>query len=77
MSETLGINQSAYGKLERGVTQITIERLEQIARIFKISITDILNHHIRNTEESEGNYKVRFSELSEQVKILSKTVDNL
>jgi transcriptional regulator with XRE-family HTH domain len=37
------MNQSGYAKLEKGGTQITIERLQQIAEIFEVDLIDIIN----------------------------------
>jgi transcriptional regulator with XRE-family HTH domain len=42
MSEMLGLSQNAYSKIENGTTELTIERLEQIAAIFGFKAIDIL-----------------------------------
>ncbi|TAF97114.1 MAG: helix-turn-helix domain-containing protein [Cytophagia bacterium] len=44
MAEKLNMTQSNYTKLERGLTQITIERLEEIAVVFEMSIWSIVNY---------------------------------
>jgi len=36
----LGINQNTYSKLESGQTQITIKRLEQLSKVYKVALTD-------------------------------------
>ncbi len=38
MADELGITKGAYSKIERGVTAISVDRLEQIANILKVAI---------------------------------------
>lgn len=40
MAEKLHISPSAYAKLERGEQKIYIDKLEQIAQIFKMNMKD-------------------------------------
>ena len=40
----LGMAQSNYARLEKGLTQISVERLEQIAEIFEMTITAIFSY---------------------------------
>jgi len=42
MAEGLGITQSAYAQIETGRTDINISRLESIAKIFQLSVAEIL-----------------------------------
>lgn len=39
VAEELGISHSAYAKIERGVTDPSLSRLFELARIFKVEIT--------------------------------------
>lgn len=43
MAEKLAISTNGYAKIERGQTALTLNRLEQIANIFNISVNDLLN----------------------------------
>lgn len=54
MADKLHIVVSGYGKIERGLIQITIERLEQIATIFEMTVADILSYK-EIEEEKEGH----------------------
>jgi transcriptional regulator with XRE-family HTH domain len=45
MADKLNIKASAYSKIERGTTDPSVGRLEQIAGIFKIHIKDFLLTH--------------------------------
>lgn len=42
MAERLNISQAAYSKIEKGKTEITLLKLEEIASVFEITIEDIL-----------------------------------
>lgn len=42
MADKLHLTPSSYAKLERGETKIKIERLQQIANIFNIDISELL-----------------------------------
>ena len=42
VAEKLGISITAYGKIERDETDISIERLDQIAKVLEIAPQDIL-----------------------------------
>lgn len=42
MAQSMGISISAYGKIERDETEITLTKLEEIAKVFQVNIIDIL-----------------------------------
>lgn len=42
VAESLGLSSNAYSRLERGFVQLNIERLEQLAGIFDISLKELL-----------------------------------
>lgn len=42
MAEKIGMSKNGYGKIERGETQLKIEKLEQIANIFDVNIQELL-----------------------------------
>lgn len=43
MCEKLDISMSGYSKIERGETDLTISRIEQIAEILEVDMSQILN----------------------------------
>ncbi|MCL1943404.1 MAG: helix-turn-helix domain-containing protein [Candidatus Azobacteroides sp.] len=43
IAEKLGINQSTYGKLERDMSNVTLDRLFKIADILEEDITSLLD----------------------------------
>jgi transcriptional regulator with XRE-family HTH domain len=42
MAMQMGITMSAYSKIERGITELTLKRLSQIAQILQIDITSLV-----------------------------------
>jgi transcriptional regulator with XRE-family HTH domain len=45
VAERLGISTRAYANIENNVTDITLQRLDEIAEIFECAPLYILNHH--------------------------------
>ena len=43
MADEMGVSQSSYGKLERGATKVTREKMNKIAKIFKCDVFEIVN----------------------------------
>ncbi len=43
IAHNLDMSISGYGSIERGETDIPLSRLEQLAKIFKIDLIDLLN----------------------------------
>lgn len=41
MAEKLGISVNGYSKLERGISKFSLEKLEQIANIFNINVSEL------------------------------------
>lgn len=42
LADELSMTQSAYSKLETGKTLLTVQRVEQLATFYEISINDLL-----------------------------------
>ncbi|MFZ7197832.1 helix-turn-helix domain-containing protein [Avibacterium avium] len=41
MAEKLGISVNGYSKLERGISKLSLEKLEKIAEIFHINVSEL------------------------------------
>lgn len=81
MAESLGISQSSYGKLERGHTQITWNKLNKLAAILSMSVWNIIHFdddkslHPGSGEEEpakSGVLLTEFSVLKERIAHLQK-----
>jgi transcriptional regulator with XRE-family HTH domain len=68
LAEKVGIAINNYGKLERGEIQLTIERLEQLAEIFGMTVIEIMQY-------GSGVESVKVD--SEKVKELEKEIKDL
>jgi transcriptional regulator with XRE-family HTH domain len=42
LADSLGLSQNAYSKIENGTTKLTVDRLEEIAKIFDVPVENIL-----------------------------------
>ena len=58
MAYDLEISLSTYSKIERDVTDITISRLEGIAKIFKMGLIEILTYGSDNPSHSQDCKKL-------------------
>ena len=73
LAEELGIDVANYSRLERGVTSISINRLEEIASILEIDVADFLS---KNAEiEINGHIEKLITELVE-IKNELKKINN-
>lgn len=45
MADRLALSVNGYAKIEHGKTRLSVERLGQLARIFEVSIHELLNPH--------------------------------
>lgn len=43
MAEQLNMSLSGYGKIERGVTKLNIDKLQKIAQILQVDIIELIN----------------------------------
>jgi len=68
LAEKLAISQSAYAKIESGQTEITMTRLEDLARVFNMNVFDILTYggvsNLSKYVDSKGGVKI--SEIDEK-----------
>lgn len=86
----LNLSLSAYSKIERGEVDLTISRIEQIAKILGVDISDLLNFDASQVFNISGNQLVQaiapkadnmnfygddFKE--KYIKLLEKEVDRL
>jgi transcriptional regulator with XRE-family HTH domain len=58
VANRLGISIPAFSKIETGVTDINLSRLEQIANIFEINVTQILAIDSTDTDFTPSNLSI-------------------
>lgn len=74
MAEKLGMNQANYGKLEKGIISLSVERLQQIAEVFGLQAGDLLGESTRMAERMREMQK-RIDGLEEQVLDKRRMID--
>ncbi|MFC0778640.1 helix-turn-helix transcriptional regulator [Flavobacterium sp. HJSW_4] len=53
----LGITQAGYSKIEKGTTALSLEKLQQLAVIFELSVENIINFEIQRYFSEEKHSK--------------------
>jgi transcriptional regulator with XRE-family HTH domain len=72
MAKKMGLTTNGYGKIERGESAITVDRLDQIAQVLEVSTLDILQfddnfvYNITNMHHSATNGIVNNYSLSDE-----------
>lgn len=70
MAEKLGMAQNNYGKIERGITELTVERLYKIAEILGTTPVELLGFENSKLEEKEEIKNLK-DEINRLEKLLS------
>ena len=77
MAEEMDLSLSGYGKIERNETDISISRLEKIAKILNTDVSSILNFddkHIFNiTDNKQANISLGDQNIN-QMEIIEKII---
>lgn len=73
----LGISVGAYSNIERGKTEITVNRLYQIAKILKVNILDLLSEQYTLAEPPISKYSEKPSVTSKEISELKKQLNTL
>ena len=58
MGEQLGITQKGYSAIELGETTLTLERLDEIARVLEVTINELMSFDEKvlfNNQQNSGN----------------------
>jgi len=77
MADELGITVAAYSNLERGVTEITVKRLYQIAKILKLDPHDLLDEDHSKSDSHLIDRGGDSNALSQQVFMLIQEVERI
>lgn len=77
VAQKMGMAQSNYARLEKGLTQATVERLEQLAEIFELSVSSILSYEAEGSSNKEDvSYYIELCRKYEkQVESLKKRIE--
>lgn len=73
MAEKMQMSKSGYSKIERGQSKMTTEKLEQIAAIFDVDVTELLSMGLNGTfnlikeNGNQSNYYGNSESLSHEI----------
>jgi len=66
IADRLGISIPAFSKIETGVTDINLSRLEQIANVFEVTVVYLLAMDVKETEHEPSNLSIAQKKLNER-----------
>ena len=81
MANKLEITQSAYGKIENESVKITIERLQKIAEILNVELSNLINSNNQNifnqcnNHTANGYIENQYNDLKEAYNQIIKSKD--
>src|SRR5882757_744954 len=58
IANRLGISIPAFSKIETGVTDVNLSRLEQIANIYEVSVVQLLSMDAEEVEQQPSNLSI-------------------
>lgn len=83
VAEKLGLTQRAYSSIENGKTQLTVDRLINIAKVLDVSVIEILdlqsstvfnNNFNNNATHNQGNLIFKKDDFEEQRKLYERII---
>jgi len=66
VANRLGISIPAFSKIETGVTDINLSRLEQIADIFQVNVVNLLALEFENHEPQASNLSIAQKKITDR-----------
>ena len=84
VADTLEISQNTYSLIEKGETKLTIDRLEKLAKLYRMTLTDLIQlneqTYIHTITHSQGvcSQQVTINQMSdEERKLYQDTITRL
>jgi transcriptional regulator with XRE-family HTH domain len=77
IADELGITVAAYSNLERGVTEISINRLFKIAELLAVPINNLLSKEVGYKPQTTTIQNVQESHVGQQLYMVIKEVKHL
>ncbi|WP_066804738.1 helix-turn-helix domain-containing protein [Moraxella oblonga] len=79
MAEKLHLTKNGYAKIERGETALTVARLEQIAGIFDIDMSELLKEkselNLLLGDNNHSNFHNHYYNQTQEIEKLQMTID--
>lgn len=71
-ADKLDMSLPAYSKMERNITDITYSRLQQIAKVFGVTVSELVDFSEKKHDESE--LKKELIEKEKEINLLQKKI---
>lgn len=75
MADRLDMSLPAYSKMERNITDITYSRLQQVAKVFDVTISELVD--LSDKKHDESDLKKELAEKEKEIMQLQKKVIGL
>lgn len=72
VAEKLGMSTTGYAKIERGQTNVSVEKLKQIAQIFNINIAQLLDDNEKFVIFSIGDNHSNYNHFNMNEKLIAQ-----
>lgn len=77
MAYELGITKSSYSKIERGETNVSIDRLSQIAKVLETDINTLVSESKKTTPKAEDPTKLYGFATKSEIEELAHMIEAL
>lgn len=79
MAEKLAMSTTGYAKIERGQTNISLDKLQQIAQVFNIDMVELIERQDKSFFFSIGDntHNQNFVGIDSELRVLLEMKDNL
>lgn len=74
MADTLGLSYNGYAKIERGETDISLSRIEQIANVFRVSALSLIFEQYTDFQDDKT---LHILHLYEKFILLERRIENV
>ena len=78
IAHELNLSLPAYSKIERNITDVSLSRIEQVAKLFKLSAVQLLSYGEKNSNKEEiESLKKQLEESQKELLILQRKLIEL
>lgn len=77
VAQQVGLSNGAYSNIERGVTDIPINRIYQLAEFFDVSVYELIPPNKKPFQQVEDPHPRDYEKLLEEIRKLTERVDQI
>lgn len=76
VAREMGISQNAYSKIENNITQLTVQHIKQLAKIFDVALIDLLKEEFEIHKPVPVSKSVSKSDLLARIESLHEKINS-